>query len=171
MLENKFLLTKPGFEVLLKDHNGIIWKICRMYHQDEDDQHDLYQEIVLQLWKTLPRFRGESKISTWIYRVALNMAISGFRKSKRKARHERINDGVLAIAEDRDEVQQDMIWLMYRAIGKLSDIEKAMILLHLDERPYEEIAEILGITQNNLRVKMSRTREKLKNMMNAYRNG
>jgi RNA polymerase sigma-70 factor, ECF subfamily len=171
MSENKFLHTKQGFEVLLKDHNGIIWKICRMYHQGEDDQKDLYQEIVLQIWKTLPRFRGESKISTWIYRVALNMAISGFRKTKRQPRHDSIDERVLTIAGENDQNKQEMIKLMYRAIESLSAVEKAMIILHLDERPYNEIAEIMGITQNNLRVKMNRTREKLRNLMTLHGNG
>jgi RNA polymerase sigma-70 factor, ECF subfamily len=171
MFENKFLLTKQGFEEILKEHNGIIWKICRMYHQDVDDQKDLYQEIVLQLWKTLPGFRGDSKISTWIYRVALNMAISGFRKSKRQPYHDRIDEKTTKIAEKRDEEKQDLIKQMYWAIDRLSAVEKAMILLYLDERPYVEIAEIMGITQNNLRVKMNRTREKLRNLMNSNGNG
>lgn len=171
MLENKFLLRKQGFEVLINENNGIIWKICRMYQQDEDDQKDLYQEIVLQIWKTLPRFRGESKISTWIYRVALNMAISGFRKNKRQPGHERIDERVLTMADENDRNKQEMIKLLYRAIEKLSAIEKAMILLYLDQKPYNEIAEIMGITQNNLRVKMNRTREKLRNLMTLYSNG
>jgi RNA polymerase sigma-70 factor (ECF subfamily) len=171
MLENKFLLTKQGFEVLINENNGIIWKICRMYQQDEDNQKDLYQEIVLQIWKTLPRFRGESKISTWIYRVALNMAISGFRKSKRQPYQDKIDERVIKIADEHDDEKQELIKQMYRAIGKLSAVEKAMILLHLDEKPYNEIAEIMGITQNNLRVKMNRTREKLRNLMNLHGNG
>ena len=171
MLENKFLLTKQGFEVLINESSGIIWKICRMYQQDEDDQKDLYQEIVLQIWKTLPRFRGESKISTWIYRVALNMAISGFRKTKRQPFHDRIDERVIKMAEERDDEKQDLIKQMYGAIDKLSAVEKAMILLHLDEKPYNEIAEIMGITQNNLRVKMNRTREKLRILMNLHGNG
>jgi len=170
MTENKLLLNEKDFEVLLEEHRGIIWKICRMYHRDEADQQDLYQEIVLRIWQALPGFRGDSQLSTWIYRVALNMAISGFRKQKKQLQYGKINADALCIAETDDD-KQETINLMYKAINGLTDIEKAIVLLHLDQQPNEEIANIMGITQNNLRVKMSRIRERLRVTMNAHRDG
>lgn len=171
MTENKFLLTGKEFEALLIEHRGIIWRICRMYHREEADQQDLYQEIVLRIWEALPGFRGESSLSTWIYRVALNMAISGFRKQKKQPQYGKINTDTLRVAETAGDEKQELINLMYKAINGLSDIEKAIVLLHLDQRPNEEIAMIMGITQNNLRVKMSRIRDRLRITMNVHRDG
>jgi RNA polymerase sigma-70 factor (ECF subfamily) len=136
-----------------------------MYEHDADIRDDLFQEIVLQLWKSFPSFRGEAKITTWMYRIALNTAISGFRKQHRhvktediKEKHFNISD---CISDDRDEDFQKLQW----AIRQLTEIERAMIMMALEEVPYDEIAETIGITQNNVRVRMNRIREKLKKLM------
>lgn len=135
-----------------------------MYENDPDVRNDLFQEIVLQLWKSFSSFRGEAKITTWMYRIALNTAISGFRKDTRKIKTEDLNDAHLNISErpdDREENFQKLQW----AIRQLSEIDRAMIMMALEEVPYEEIAETVGISQNNVRVRMNRIREKLRKMI------
>ena len=136
-----------------------------MYENDPEVRNDLFQEIVLQLWKSFPSFRGESKVTTWMYRIALNTAISGLRKQSRRVKTEDLNDLHLNITDsggtDLEEKFQKLQW----AIRQLTEIERAMIMMALEEISYEEIAETIGITQNNVRVRMNRIREKLKKLM------
>jgi RNA polymerase sigma-70 factor (ECF subfamily) len=150
---------------LINEHQRLIHKVCIMYEHDADVRDDLFQEIVLQLWKSFPSFRGEAKITTWMYRIALNTAISGFRKQHRHVKTEDIKERHFNISEnisdDRDEDFQKLQW----AIRQLTEIERAMIMMALEEVPYDEIAETIGITQNNVRVRMNRIREKLKKLM------
>lgn len=156
--ENDFIRT-------IELHKGIIFKVCKMYCPIEEDCDDLYQDIVAQLWKAWNGFRGDARISTWIYRIALNTAISGFRKEKRNPlKNSQNTDDVQMVQEDTRAKQEDLE-MLHMAISQLSDVEKAMVTLYLDDVPYEEIAAIMGITQNNVRVKMLRLREKLKKIM------
>lgn len=139
-----------------------------MYESDPEARNDLFQEIVLQLWKSFPSFRGEAKITTWMYRIALNTAISGLRKKNRKLPTEDIHDRHLNISENQeaDHFEEDLQRLQW-AIRQLSEIDRAMILMALEEVPYEEIAETIGITQNNVRVRMNRIRERLRKLMKS----
>ncbi len=136
-----------------------------MYEHDAEVRNDLFQEIVLQLWKSFPTFRGEAKITTWMYRIALNTAISGFRKQSRNIKTEDIRESHFNIsnhAEDnRDEDLQKLQW----AIRQLPEIDRAIVIMALEEIPYNEIADTIGVTQNNVRVRMNRIREKLKKLM------
>jgi RNA polymerase sigma-70 factor (ECF subfamily) len=136
-----------------------------MYEHDPDARNDLFQEIVLQLWRSFPSFRGEAKITTWMYRIALNTAISGFRKQTRLVKTEDLQEVHMNISDawgdDREEDFQKLQW----AVRQLPEIERAMIILALEEVPYDEIAETIGITQNNVRVRMNRIREKLRKLM------
>lgn len=152
------------FVELINDHQGLIYKVCIMYENDPEVRNDLFQEIVLQLWKSFPTFRGESKISTWMYRIALNTAISGFRKETRKVKTEDLKEMHFNISETRDDSEENLQKLQW-AIRQLSEIDRAMIMMALEEVPYEEIAETIGISQNNVRVRMNRIREKLRKMM------
>ena len=136
-----------------------------MYENDPDVRNDLFQEIVLQLWKSFPTFRGESKISTWMYRIALNTAISGFRKHSRLVKTEDLREFHYNISETGNEAYEENYQRLQWAIRQLSEIDRAMIMMALEEIPYEEIAESIGITQNNVRVRMNRIREKLKKLM------
>jgi RNA polymerase sigma-70 factor, ECF subfamily len=143
-----------------------------MYEHDQDVRNDLFQEIVLQLWKSFGSFRGEAKITTWMYRIALNTAISGYRKSTRLVKTEDLQEMHFNISEqyagdEKDEDIQKLQW----AIRQLSEIERAMIMMALEEIQYDEIAEAIGITQNNVRVRMNRIREKLRKLMWANSNG
>lgn len=146
-------------------HQGLIHKICIMYENDRDVRDDLFQEIVFQLWKSFSSFRGEAKITTWMYRIALNTAISGFRKQTRNVKTEDLKELHLNISDSREYDGEEDIQRLHWAIRQLSEIERAIIMLALDDVPYEEIAETIGITQNNVRVRMNRIREKLKKLM------
>ena len=153
---------------LINEHQGLIHKVCIMYESDRDIRTDLFQEIVLQLWKSFPSFRGESKITTWMYRIALNTAISGYRKRTRKVKTEDLHEMHFNISEQYggDENEENVHRLQH-AIRQLSGIERAMVMMALEEIPYEDIAETIGITQNNVRVRMNRIREKLRKLMTA----
>lgn len=154
--------TENKFVHLVNESQGIIHKVCRMYCDDENHRKDLFQEIVLQLWKSYSSFRGESKFSSWMYRVALNVAIQDFRKEKkRKYLFLESFEFKEPTAVSQIDYKDERISALYKAISKLDKIEKAIMMLHLDEIPNDEIAEIVGITQNYVRVKMTRIRSKL----------
>jgi RNA polymerase sigma-70 factor (ECF subfamily) len=152
---------------LINAHQGLIHKVCYMYENDPDVRNDLFQEIVLQLWKSYRTFRGEAKITTWMYRIALNTAISGFRKQTRHVKTEDLKELHLNISDQWGDDQEEAIYRLRLAIRQLSEIERAVIVMALEEVPYEEIAETMGITQNNVRVRMNRIREKLKKLMST----
>lgn len=159
-LEAKFL---SDFE----QNQNIVHKICRVYTTNQDAHKDLFQEITIQLWKNYSKFRGDSKFSTWMYRVALNTAISLYRKSIRSIKTQDISDVAFKIkASDYDDTEEKQLGSLYKAIHQLNDIEKALIFLYLEDKPYKEISETLGITSVNARVKMNRAKEKLKNILN-----
>jgi len=158
-------LEKEFLQIIQKNQ-GIIHKVCNMYCDLEEDRNDLFQEIVTQLWKSFPSFRNESKFSTWMYRVALNTAITTFKKDKRRPDQSRLTYENFQIAEDRyDTETEESIKQMHRAVAQLTGIEKSIVLLYLEDKKYEEIAEITGITQNYVRVKMNRIKKKLKKLM------
>ena len=154
------------FITLIKEHQALIHKVCTMYEHDADVRNDLFQEIVLQLWKSFHSFRGEAKITTWMYRIALNTAISGFRKQSRNIKTEDIRQKHFNISDtpNHNEREDDFLRLQW-AIRQLPEIERAMIMMALEEVPYDEIADTIGITQNNVRVRMNRIREKIKKLM------
>ena len=153
------------FISLINEHQGLIHKVCIMYQNDPEVRNDLFQEIVLQLWKSFSSFRGEAKITTWMYRIALNTAISGFRKQTRNVKTEDLKELHMNISDAWADDREEDIQRLHSAIRQLSEIERAMIMMALEEVPYEEIAETIGITQNNVRVRMNRIREKLKKLM------
>ncbi len=137
-----------------------------MYVDNYDERQDLFQEILIQLWKAYPRFRGEAKVSTWMYRVALNTAISHFRKEKRKPPRLDLMDSHFQLADKPyDYEYEEKLKVLREAIEKLTKIERAIMMLYLEEKEYEEIAETIGITQNYVRVKMNRIRNKLKKIL------
>ena len=160
--------TENEFVQRVNESQGIIHKVCRMYCDDETHRKDLFQEIVLQLWKSYSSFRGESKFSSWMYRVALNVAIQDFRKEKkRKYLFLESFEFKETTALPQNDYKDDRISALHKAISKLDKIEKAIMMLHLDEIPNDEIAEIVGITQNYVRVKMTRIRKKIAKTIKA----
>jgi len=152
---------------IITENQGIIHKVCSIYCDLEEDRRDLFQEILVQLWKSYPSFRSESKFSTWMYRVALNTAITSFKKDKRQPDKSGISYENLQLAEEMyDTRTEEQIKILNQAVSQLTGIEKSIILLFLEDKKYEEIAEITGITQNYVRVKMNRIKKKLKLLMN-----
>ena len=159
-LENKFL---ADFE----QNQNIVHKICRIYTTNQDAHNDLFQEVAVQLWKNYSKFRGDSKFSTWMYRVALNTAISLYRKSTRSIKTQDIDDFSYRIkSSEYDDTEELQLKALYKAIHQLNDIDKALIFLYLEDKPYKEIAITLGISAVNARVKMSRAKDKLKRILN-----
>lgn len=159
-LEEQFLLD---FET----NQNIAHKICRLYTTNQSDHNDLFQEITIQLWKNYPKFRGDAKFSTWMYRVALNTAISLYRKSTRNIKTQDISEIAFKIkSENYDNTEELQLKALYKAIHKLNDIDKALIFLYLEDKSFKEIAQTLGISSVNARVKMTRAKEKLKNILN-----
>jgi len=139
-----------------------------MYTNDQESHNDLFQEITIQLWKAYPKFRGDEKCSTWMYRVDLNTAITLYRKSKRNIKTKNYDDVSFKIKahEYNDETEQQLK-LMYRAVKELNDIDKALVLLYLEDQSYKEISETLGISEVNARVKMNRIKKALKSILNT----
>ncbi len=156
-----------NFVTELERHQNIVHKVCRIYTSNKDQHNDLFQEITIQLWKAYPKFRGDSKFSTWMYRVALNTAITLYRKSKRRVKTQDYESVVFKISsEDYDDTEEEQLKIMYKAIKQLSDIEKALIFLYLEDKNYKEIAGTIGITEVNARVKMNRIKTKLRKILN-----
>lgn len=155
------------FVELLEQHQNIVHKICRLYTNNDDAHKDLFQEITIQLWKAFPKFRGDSKFSTWMYRVALNTAITLYRKSKRSITTQEFDSLQHKIkAEAYDDTEEQQLKLLYKAVHQLNDIEKALVFLYLEDKDYKEISETLGISEVNARVKMNRIKTKLKTILN-----
>jgi RNA polymerase sigma-70 factor (ECF subfamily) len=156
--------AEKAFENSIRQHEGLLHKVCRIYAATDADRQDLFQEIIIQLWKAYPRFKGESKLSTWLYRVAINTAITGLRRQKDfitsyepEALPQRSDDGGHAAEEER--LQQ-----LYTAIAQLNEVEKAIVMLYMEDRSYDEMEDILGISSGTLRVKMNRIKEKLRQL-------
>ena len=161
-------LVEQEFIAQVMEHQGIAHKICYMYCDDEEGRKDLLQEIFINLWKSYSTFRGNSKFSTWMYRVSLNVALQYLRDSKKNREFVTLPDAFDEIrTSQKEELPEKEKQLMYNAIDQLSSVEKAIVMLYLEEKGNEEIAEIMGITQNYVRVKMTRIRKKLKHMVEA----
>lgn len=156
------------FVEFFKPNQRLIHKICKIYTDNPEDHQDLFQEITIQLWKSFPGFKGEARFSTWMYRVALNTAITLFRKPKKQsAQVTDIDLSSLTMEYEDYEDDEHKLRKMYKAIYELSDVEKALIMMYLEDKPYKEIGEILGITEGNARVKMNRAKNNLKNKIST----
>ena len=150
-----------------EQNQNIAHKICRMYTTDQEAHNDLFQEITIQLWKNYSKFRGDAKFSTWMYRVALNTAISLYRKSTKSIKTDDFSDVAFRISStEYDDTEEKQLEALYKAIHQLNDIDKALIFLYLEDKNFHEIAETLGISNVNARVKMNRAKKKLKSILN-----
>ena len=146
---------------------GIIIKICRAYTDTEEDFEDYYQEVCLQIWKSRDRFREESKWSTWVYRLALNCCLTLVKKRKNN-RQNRLSDfEQKEIGQESTVFEDESLNMLYAAIRKLSEIDRAVILLYLEEKPYQIIADIIGTSANNIAVRITRIKEKLKILLDG----
>ena len=156
---------KKEFTDLINNNRALIFKVCNLYCNNAEDRKDLFQEVVLQLWKSYPSFRKESAGSTWIYRVALNTAISNFRKESKKPENVSISLYDIEIPALSGTDANENKSILYAAINDLSEIEKAIILLYLDEKSYDEISEIIGITNTNVGARLNRIKTKLSKLI------
>jgi|TARA_R110002049_G_scaffold10005_5_gene49875 RNA polymerase sigma-70 factor (ECF subfamily) len=148
---------------IVEANQGIIFKVCKLYRNSKEDQEDLFQEIVLQLWRAFPKFRKESKVSTWMYRIALNTAIAVFRKNKIEIEY---NENIPnEIYSNHVNEQSESEERLFEGIRRLNKAERAIIALFLEDFTYKEIGEITGITENYVGVKINRIKEKLKNIL------
>lgn len=162
------------FERWLKNHAGLVFKVARSFTSSDTDRDDLLQEILLQLWRSLPRFEGRARESTWIYRVALNAALA-WRRTENKYRTAQIP--LLAIEdlpEPDDPIAReraDLVANLYAAIRRLPKVDAALVLLYLDDLRYHEISEVLGISETNVGVKLNRVRKTLGDLMKEVSHG
>jgi RNA polymerase sigma-70 factor (ECF subfamily) len=170
----KFLVQgnkETEFLELIGKHQGIVHKICSLYEPDQHLRQDVFQEIVIQLWKNFGKFRQESSFSTWLYRVALNTAISYTRIKKRHINTTEIDKVGVTIADLKyDNVQEEQLQQLYTSMHHLSDLERAIIMLYLEDKSYKEMEEIFGIKEATIRVKMNRVKEKLRKILKLENN-
>ena len=155
---------------LVLEHRKIIYKICHAYCRDPEDKKDLEQEIILQLWHSADKYDDQYKASTWIYRIALNVAISFLRReTSRKKRISPVDQEIIELVEDdrESEEQTANIQLLYQFINQLDELNRALILLYLEDHPHRDIAEILGISESNVATKISRIKQQLKKSFQA----
>lgn len=165
---NLIIEMEKDFVEMLNTHRGIIYKVCNLYCYNEEAKKDLFQEIVLQLWKAYPSFRNEALNTSWMYRIGLNTAISNLRKETKKPDRKTITVEEFQIPDisfDTDE--EEKLGMLKLAIEKLSEIEKAIILLYLEEKTYDEIAEIIGISNSNVGVRLNRIKQKLEKIIKS----
>lgn len=156
--------VEKDFLANLSQYNAMIHKICRLYRDSNEDREDLFQEIVFQLWKSYPKFKGESKLSTWIYRIALNTAIASFRKKTTSINYfTELPDLAEELPSDESEVRQERL---FSVLKLLEDSEKALIALYFEDLTYQQIAEITGMNENYVGVKLNRIKTKIKTLLN-----
>lgn len=153
------------FLKLLEEHRGILIKVTKIYMDNLADREDLEQEIVFQLWRSYEHFSGKSKFSTWMYRVALNTAITYFKKEKRRVDKDPIHEKFEIRAEEIDDTKDSQLAYFYKAVQELNKVEKALILLFIEGQSHKEIGENLGLTEVNARVKLNRTKKKIQQII------
>jgi RNA polymerase sigma-70 factor (ECF subfamily) len=159
-------VSEDFVKVYLQPHEGILVKICRAYAYSQEEFEDLYQEVCLQLWRSRDKFEGRSKWSTFVYRVALNVCLSLTRS--RKPRTE-LEEAPLPTAENEAFANEDLR-LLYGAIRRLAEADRALILLYLEEKSYKEMAEILGTNTSHIGVKINRIKKRLKKLLDGTLN-
>lgn len=161
-------MEKEKFIQIIKENRNLIYKICYSYCKEPENRNDLEQEILIQLWHSLGKFDGRVKITTWIYRIALNTAISFYRKESKVSKNKiPIDKSIISLSNNENDIELNQnITLLYKFIDKLNELDKALILLYLDDNKHKEIAEILGISETNVGSKISRIKKELKEQFN-----
>ena len=164
--------SREMFVKLISEHKGIIFKICNSYCYDKNSREDVAQEIIYNLWKSFQTYNRELKFSTWMYRIALNVAISFYRKEKRQKHSTPVaNDAVFIEEKTNDEKEtQEQLALLFGFISALKEIDRSIILLYLDDKSYKEIAAITGITESNVSTRINRIKDKLKSNFSTIKN-
>ena len=146
---------------------GIIVKICRGYTNSQEDFEDYYQEVCLQIWRSKENFKNQSKWSTWVYRVTLNVCLTLLKKNKKNGQHFVSDSLPDDITEDSQAFMDESLNELYKAIRQLSEIDRGVILLYLEEKTYQEIADVIGTNPNNIGVRIKRIKERLKKLLDG----
>lgn len=155
--------NKEDFLHALDDHKLIIFKVCNTYCSDSEDQKDLAQEIIIQLWQSFNKYDSQFKFSTWVYRISLNVAISYLRRKKSKSRGQQtISLDFVEISHQDQSDKDENLRLLRKFINELDDLNKALIIMYLDEKSHEEIAEVLNISKSNVGTKINRIKKSLR---------
>jgi RNA polymerase sigma factor (sigma-70 family) len=156
---------KDQFLTLIADNQSLIFKVCNMYCNNKEDKEDLFQDIVLQLWRSYPAFKGDSKVTTWMYRIAINNAITRLRRESRKEKFAALNEEAFRVVAEDNNIDES-ISQMYEAIKKLSEVERAITMLYMDDCSYKEMAEILGLSESNVGFKLNKIKARLRTLVN-----
>ena len=160
-LKSSSSATQQRFLDIVRENEGLIYKVCYMYAENDEHLKDLYQEVIANIWQGLDSYRGQSKVSTWIYRIAINTCVSYLRRNSRYGRSETIDDvRALSIVDEGYEHAQQLK-AMYEMIGLLGKLDKAIIMLWLDEYSYDEISAMTGISRNNVASRLHRIKQRL----------
>ncbi|GAB2688197.1 sigma-70 family RNA polymerase sigma factor [Mucilaginibacter koreensis] len=156
-----------AFRQIFEANSKKIYRLCYGYAGDEDAAHDLLQETFLKVWQNLDKFRNQAMISTWIYRIAVNTCLTYLRSEKRQAKEE-LTPQLAEVQREEVSEKNEQVALLYKCISKLEESERIIITMVMDEVPYPEIADISGISEGNLRVKIYRIKQKLTDLYNHY---
>jgi RNA polymerase sigma factor (sigma-70 family) len=156
---------KKDFIGIIQENGGLIYKVARVYTHTREDQEDLYQDIVYQLWNCFGSFRSEAKISTWMYRIALNTAIAHRNKEKKKGNQIEIDELLLNKPDMTDGLKEERSAVLFARIRLLNDVEKGIVLLYLEGKTYEEIAGITGFSTTNIGTRLGRIKQKIKDQI------
>ncbi len=160
-------MSSDFYQTSILPFSGIIIKLCRAYTNSQEDFEDYFQEVCLQIWRSKENFREESQWSTWVYRISLNVCLTLLKKKKTKGHHF-VSDSLTAEeTEDNFAFSDESLNLLYDAIRQLSEIDRAIIMLYLEEKPYQEIAEIIGTNPNNIGVRVKRIKTRLKKILDG----
>ena len=162
-MDNNKLQT--DFIEIIEDNKKLIYKVSHLYCDNTDDMQDLFQDIVSNLWMAYPNFQQKSKVSTWVYRVSLNTAITWFRDYSKQSKRIEYTNWIPDMTNETDHATDELYEQLYKAIDTLGKIDKAIIMLFLDDTSYDEIAEIVGLTKTNVATKISRIKLKLKDFV------
>lgn len=153
---------KQAFTDLIDQNKGIIYKVVNAYCKHKEDRQDLIQEILIQIWRSFEKYNAAFKLSTWMYRISLNVAISFYRKeSRRKDTVQMDNADILSISDDTEENEDENVKRLYAFIGELNKVNKAIMILYLEDESYQSIADTLGISETNVATKISRIKKTL----------
>lgn len=159
-------MSSDFYNTSILPYAPIIIKICRAYTDSQEDYEDYYQEVCLQIWKSRNNFKGNSKWSTWIYRISLNVCLTLLKK-KEKSQVLPSEDKIVENKEEAPNFSDKDLRLLYEAIKKLSEVDRAIILLYLEEKSYKEISEVIGTSPNNIGVRITRIKKRLKKLLDG----